>query len=294
MKQKQKKNLLPTIVDVIWMLIGAAVAAFAIEVFFIPNNLIDGGTVGLAMIIGQLIGTKWIPLLIIIFTVPFISMAAKHIGRAFVFHMFVAVAAFASFLFLIPYIFPTPFHGNILEVVVIGGGILGVGIGIIIRVGGCLDGTEIFGLIVNKRFGFTVGQVIFLCNVFVFGTAGIVFQAWHPPLMSLITYMVVVKTLDYVLIGLEETKAVLVISPKFQEIEQAVMYKLGIGLTVMYGRGGFSGESREILYIITERLRLAELKDLIFAIDPQAFIAIESLHEVASGRQLDLHPPKAS
>jgi uncharacterized membrane-anchored protein YitT (DUF2179 family) len=271
------------VTDTISCLIGAFIAAFAIKVFFLPNSLIDGGTVGLAMILGRLFGQEWIPLFIVLLTTPFIFLAARHLGRLFFYHLTVAVGSFALFLVLMPHIFPTPFQGESLEVVVIGGAILGVGIGIIIRVGGCLDGTEILGLIINRRFGFTVGQVVFLCNVFVFGAAGIVFQAWHPPLMSLITYIVVAKVLDYVLIGFEETKSVLVISSKFKEIEVAVMKELGIGLTVMYGRGGFSGESREILYIITERLRLAELKDLIFSIDPSAFLAIESLHEVSSG-----------
>ncbi len=267
----------------LWLFVGCAIAAFAIKIFFLPNNLIDGGTVGLSMIVGKLIGNQWLPLLTILFTLPFIFLAFQHIGKLFLVHTVVAVSAFASFLYLIPILFPTPFYGDPIEVVVIGGGILGAGIGLIIRKGGCLDGTEVLGIIVNKRFGFTVGQVIFVCNIVVFGAAGLVFQTWHTPLMSLIAYIVVAKTLDFVLVGLDETKSVLVISSKDKEIEKAVMHKLGIGLTVMYGRGGFSGESREILYIITERLRLAELKDLIYAIDPAAFIAIESLHEVSSG-----------
>ena len=270
--------------NIVWIMVGCALSAFAIKIFFIPNNLIDGGTVGLAMILGRLVGIEWLPALIVLFTLPFAIFASKLIGRLFVANAIIAIASFAAFLFLMPHLFHTPFHGETLEVVVIGGGILGVGIGIIIRGGGCLDGTEILGLIANRRWGFTVGQIVFFCNIIVFGTAGFVFQDWHPPLMSLITFIVVARVLDFVLVGLDETKSVLVISSKFQEIEKAVMHELGIGLTVMYGRGGFSGESREILYIITERLRLAELKELIYSIDPMAFIAIESLHEVSSGR----------
>jgi uncharacterized membrane-anchored protein YitT (DUF2179 family) len=266
-----------------WLVLGCAIAAFAIKIFFIPNNLIDGGTVGLAMIGSRLIGPQWLPLLILCTSLPFVFYAFKIIGRTFVLHTLISIGLFASFLFLIPHLFHSTFHGEALEVVVIGGGILGVGIGIIIRSGACLDGTEILGLIANRKWGFTVGQIIFFCNIVVFGLAGLVFQEWHPPLLSLITYIVVARVLDFVLVGFDETKSVLVISSKFKEIEKAVMHDLGIGLTVMYGRGGFSGESREILYIITERLRLTELKDLIFGIDPTAFIAIESLHEVSSG-----------
>lgn len=288
MKNKQILDICSTYLEktrkVLWLLLGCAIAAFSIKIFFIPNNLIDGGTVGLAMIGSRLVGTQWLPLLILCTSLPFVFYAFKIIGRSFVFHTLISIGLFALCLFLMPHVFHSPFHGDPLEVVVIGGGILGVGIGIIIRSGACLDGTEILGLIANRKWGFTVGQIIFFCNIIVFGLAGLVFQEWHPPLMSLITYIVVARVLDFVLVGLDETKSVLVISSKYKEVEKAVMHDLGIGLTVMYGRGGFSGESREILYIIIERLRLTELKELIYSIDPTAFIAIESLHEVSSGR----------
>jgi len=283
-KKSYSVDLLPTLLSVFLMGFGAFVAAFSIKIFFIPNDLIDGGTVGLAMIIGQIVGTQWIPFLIPLFSIPFVILAARHIGWSFVFHVIASVALFSFFLLIMSSIFATPFTGNNIEVVVIGGGMLGVGLGMILRAGGCLDGTEVLGLIINKQYGFTVGQVVFFCNLFVFGMAGVVFQDWHPPLMSLITYVVVARTLDFVIVGLDETKAVMVISSKYKEIEEAIMHELGLGLTVMYGRGGFSKESREILYIIIERLQLAELKELIYEIDPSAFIAIENLHEVSSGR----------
>ena len=157
----------------------------------------------------------------------------------------------------------------------------------IIREGGCLDGTEILGIIFNRRTGFTVGQVVLVCNIFVFGAAGLVFKDWHPPLMSLITYIVVIKIMDSVIVGLDETKSVLIISSKSKAIADAIIHELGLGLTIMYGRGGFSGDEREILYVIAERLQLAELKDLILREDPTAFIAIENLHEVANGKPPD-------
>jgi len=283
-KRIQSFDLLPTLLSIFLIGFGSFTAAFAVKIFFIPNDLIDGGTVGLAMIVGQILGTEWIPLLILLFSIPFVILAARHIGWSFVLHVIASVALFALFLLIMPLIFSTPFKGDSIEVVVIGGGILGVGLGMILRAGGCLDGTEVLGLIANKQYGFTVGQVVFFCNLFVFGMAGVVFQAWHPPLMSLITYVVVARTLDFVIVGLDETKAVMVISSEYKQIEESIMHDLGIGLTVMYGRGGFSKESREILYIIIERLQLAELKELIYGIDPRAFIAIENLHEVSSGR----------
>ena len=198
--------------------------------------------------------------------------------------MVVANILFSSFMLLISNFIHIQFHGDSLEVVVIGGAILGVGIGLIIREGGCLDGTEILGIIINRRAGFTVGQVVLVCNFFVFGAAAFVFNDWHPPLMSLITYIVVIKIMDSVIVGLDETKSVLIISSKSKIIADAIIHELGLGLTIMYGRGGFSGDEREIIYVIAERLQLAELKELIVREDPQAFIAIENLHEVSYGK----------
>ena len=140
------------------------------------------------------------------------------------------------------------------------------------------------GIIVNRRAGFTVGQVVLICNIFVFGAAGLIMRDWHPPLLSLIAYIVAVKIMDSVIVGLDETKSVLVISAKSKAIADAIVHELGLGLTIMYGRGGFSGDEREILYVIAERLQLAELKDLILREDSSAFIAIENLHEVANGK----------
>lgn len=284
-KIAEKKNIISTLLSYFWLSVGAFIAAFAIDIFFLPNRLIDGGTVGIAMICGRVFGTKLIPYFLLILNLPFFFLAYKYIGKAFVYQIIVAVLLFAFFLAAMPYILPYPFVGEYLEVVVIGGAFLGIGIGLIIRKGGCLDGTEILGIIANRKAGFTVGQVVLACNILVFTAAGIIFQDWHPAFLSLIAYIVVVKIMDAVIVGLDETKSVLVISTKSKEISQAVLHQLGLGLTIMYGRGGFSGESVEILYIIAERLQLAELKDLIHSIDPKAFVAIENLHEIFTGTQ---------
>ncbi len=282
---QNKKSFLASIVLYFWMAIGAFLAAFAIEVFFIPNSLIDGGVVGLSMIFGKIFGKQVIPWLLLLFNFPFLFLAYRSIGRAFLIHMFAALLMFAGSMIFIANVLQLEFPGDPLEIVVSGGGILGIGLGLIIRSGGCLDGTEILGIILNRRTGFTVGQIVLFTNIFVFGAAGFVFQDWHPPLLSLITYIVAVKVMDAVIVGLEETKSVIIISRKSKEIAESVMHKLGLGLTIMYGRGGYSGDEQEILYVIVERLQLHDLKEIIFTVDPRAFIAIENLHEVANGMQ---------
>lgn len=268
-----------------FLTIGAFLAAFSLEVFFIPNQLIDGGVVGVAMICAKVFGQKFLPLFLLIFNLPFLYLAYRFIGKAFLLHMLFATLVFVGSLIFIHQVMPLEFKGETLEVVVIGGALLGIGIGLIIRYGGCVDGTEILGIIINRRTGFTVGSVVLVCNIFVFGTAGLVFQDWHPPLLSLIAYIVVVKIMDAVIVGLDETKSVLIISSHSKAIADAIIHELGLGLTIMYGRGGYSGDEREILYVIAERLQLAELKELIHREDPAAFIAIENLHEVANGNQ---------
>lgn len=286
------KSITSQIILYMFIALGSFLAGLGIQVFLVPNNLIDGGTVGIAMILGKLTDQSYIPLYLILINLPFVFLAYRSIGRTFVLHMGFAILAFAGSMTLIQTYFPHwQFVGEILEVVVIGGCILGVGAGLIIRYGASTDGTEILGIIINRKTGFTVGQVVLVCNVFVFGTAGLVFQDWHPPLLSLITYMVVIKVMDSVIVGLDETKSVLIISRKSKAIADAIIHELGLGLTIMYGRGGFSGDEREILYVIAERLQLADLKELIHREDPAAFVAVENLHEVANGKQSDVTPP---
>jgi uncharacterized membrane-anchored protein YitT (DUF2179 family) len=286
MPQQTAKSIANQVILYFFMAVGAFMAAFAINVFLIPNLLIDGGTVGLAMICGKLTKPSYIPYILVAINFPFVILAYHNIGKTFVAHMaFAVIMFFASYIFVEHYLPTWQFKGDPLEVVVVGGVILGIGSGLIIRYGGSTDGTEILGIIINRRLGYTVGQVVLVCNIFVFGLYAILFKDWHPPLLSLIMYMVVIKTMDTVIVGLDEIKSVMIISSKSKDIAEAIIHELGLGLTVMYGRGGFSGDEREILYVIAERLQLADLKELIHREDPMAFVAIENLHEVAYGKQ---------
>ncbi len=282
-----KKTTASHIMGYVWIALGSFLAAFAIKVFLTPNDLIDGGIIGISMIFGYIFGPNLLPYFLIVFTLPFLYMAYNNIGKIFLFHMFFAVLLFVTWIFLIQEYVSFEFKGESLEVVVIGGAILGIGTGLVIRYGGCIDGTEIMGIIINQNFGITVGQVVLFCNIFIFAAAGLVFQDWHPPILSLIMFMVASKVMDSVIVGMEETKSILIISPKSKEIADAIIHELGLGVTILYGRGGFSGDEREILYVISERLQLAELKELIYREDPAAFIAIENIHEVSNGTQGD-------
>lgn len=265
-----------------WIVLGAFLAAVSIRVFLLPNALIDGGIVGIALILARLFGDHYLSYFLIALNLPFIYLAYRFIRRTFVIHMLVAVLLFAGFLFVLQQ--APSFLGDPLEIIVFGGGILGIGVGLIIRYGGCLDGTEILAIIINRKKGFTVGQVVLFINIFIFAAYGYIFSDWHIALRSLMTYFVAFKMLDTVLVGLDEVKSVMIISSKPKELGEVIMNELGLGLTIMHGRGGFSGEAREILFIIVERLDLADVKEIILREDPSAFIAIEDLHEVVYGK----------
>src|SRR3990167_1538095 len=277
------KKFVHYLISFVGMAIGAFVAAVAIRIFLVPNELIDGGVVGISMILGRLYGNSYISYFLILINIPFAFLAWRYIRRSFVIHMLVALLVLAFFLALFERL--PAFASDPLEAIVIGGAMLGAGAGLIIRNGGCTDGTEILAIIINRKKGFTVGQVIFVINVFIFTAYGWIFNDWHIALRSLMLYLVAFKTMDIVIAGLEELKSVLIMCSKPDKLSKIITHELGLGLTFLKGKGGYSGEDRDILFIIVERLDLAQLKEIVLREDPSAFMAIENLHEVAYGQR---------
>jgi uncharacterized membrane-anchored protein YitT (DUF2179 family) len=263
------------------MVLGTFLVALALKVFLAPNGLIDGGVVGISMLCSYLFGREYLPYFIVGLNLPFLILGYKLVGRRFVLHMLAAVVALGVFSFFLNRM--PPFRGEALEIIVFGGLCLGIGTGLVIRMGGAVDGTEILAIIINRKRGFTVGQVIFFFNIFIFALSGFVEQHWHPALRSFMTYIVAYKIMDTVIVGLDETKAVRIITAKPRELAESLMHELNLGVTILYGRGGYSGEDKEILYVIVERLQLSGLKELVHREDPTAFLAVENLYEVISG-----------
>lgn len=270
--------------DLLYLTLGSVIAACAIQFFMIPNQLIDGGTIGLAMILAALTSSYLFPYFLIPLTLPFIYFAYRCIGKRFVLYMSFALASFSIANSYLHDLFE--FRGDVLEIVVFGGFALGAGTGLIIRKGGCLDGAEITAILLHKRLGYTVGQIILVINCFIFALAGIAYGDWDAALRSLMLYMVAYKVIDAIVTGFDETKSVMVISQKSRELTQEVLHKMGLGVTIMYGKGAFTGNDKEILFIIVERLQLMELKKLIHQTDPCAFLAIQNLHEIVHPQPL--------
>ena len=262
--------------------VGAFLAAVAIRIFLLPNNLIDGSIIGISLICARLFGDNYLSYYLIAFNLPFIFLAYKAIRKSFIINMGVAVLLFALFLALLKDV--AAFQADAIEIIVIGGGILGTGVGLMIRNGGCTDGTEILGIILNRKMGFSIGQIVLAINILIFAIYGLLFKDWHIALHSLMTYIVAVKMIDIVIAGLEELKSVLIITSRPQQVKDLIMHELGLGLTIIPGIGGFSGENRNILFVIVERLDLGMLKEIVLREDTSAFLAIENLHEVAYSR----------
>lgn len=277
-----QKRLIHHLVSCTGMAIGAFFAALSIRIFLIPNELIDGGVVGISLILARLYGSSYLSYFLLILNIPFVFLAWRFIRRSFVLHMLAAIVFFALFLFLLEKV--PSFGADPLEAIVIGGVILGAGAGMIIRHGGCTDGTEILAILINRKKGFTVGQVVLFINIFIFAAYGWIFNDWHIALRSLMTYIVAFKMMDIVIAGIEELKSVLIMCSKPDKLSKIITHELGLGLTFIKGKGGYSGEDRDILFIIVERLDLAELKEIVLREDPSSFMAIENLHEVAYGR----------
>ncbi|NBO24068.1 MAG: YitT family protein, partial [Chlamydiae bacterium] len=224
-----QKTLDQLIISYFWIALGAFLAALSIRVFLFPNNLIDGGIVGLALIGARLVGDEFLSLFLILFNLPFIYLAYKHIRRTFVIQMAIATGLFAFFLMILENI--SPFLGDPLEIIVFGGAILGIGVGLMIRNGGSTDGTEVLGIIINRKKGFTVGQVVLVINIFVFSLYGWIFHDWHIALKSMMTYIVAFKMIDLVIVGLDELKSVMIITSKPNELAEVITGEMGLGLT---------------------------------------------------------------
>ncbi len=277
-----KKELFFSLLNKLFFLtVGPFIAAFALEVFLVPNNIIDGGIVGISIIVSYLTKIN-LGLLIFVINIPFFLLAFNKIGKKFVLQTFYAI----GMLSLALNIFTThhlPTTDDLLLSTVFGGIILGTGVGLVLKNEGSLDGTEIMSLVLSKKFGFSVGEWIMLFNIFIYGAAGLVF-GWNRAMYAVLTYFIAFRIIDVVLEGLNSAKSIEVISDKADEIGRELIEKLDISVTYLHGVGGYSGTQKTIIYCVVSRLELAKMKEVIKSIDKNAFITIVDVHEAYGGR----------
>lgn len=264
----------------IFMFIGSILAAIGLEVFLVPNQIIDGGVIGISIMASHL--TSWpLGMFIFILNFPFIYLGYMQIGKSFAISTLFALTSLSvwvSVLLPIPGVTNDVFLASIF-----GGIILGIGVGLIIRYGGSLDGTEIVAIILDKRTGFSVGEIIMFFNIFIIGSAGLVFS-WDKAMYSLIAYFVAYKLIDITIEGLDESKGVMIVSDHPHEIAEVLMARLGRGVTILHGQGAYTGESKQVLYSVITRLEIAKLKNIIKEIDENAFVTINEVHDVMGGK----------
>ncbi|MDP4092107.1 MAG: YitT family protein [Bacillota bacterium] len=276
----KKNQIRREVIRYFFLLIGSILAAVGLEIFLIPNNIIDGGIVGISIISSYL--TK-LPLsaFIIVFNLPFLFLGYKQIGKTFVFSSMFSIVSLSFWVYIFH---PIPgLTNDILLATVFGGIILGVGVGMIIRYGGSLDGTEMVAIIFNKRTAFSVGEMVMFFNIFILSSAGLVF-GWDRAMYSLIAYFIAFKVIDIMIEGLDEAKAAIIISEKGEEIAQAIKARLGRGVTFLEGHGGFSKNQKTILYSVVTRLEVAKLKSIISDKDERAFVTINDVSDVMGGK----------
>ncbi|SDI25768.1 YitT family protein [Natribacillus halophilus] len=270
----------------IMVTVGAILTAIAIQLFLIPNAVIDGGIIGVSLILNELTGLGF-GILVLVINIPFLIFGLKQVGATFFLTSLYGIVVLAITEQQLHHF--TSFIHEPLITTLFGGFILGAGIGVVIRYGGALDGTEILGILLTKNLPFSVGEFIMFINIFIFTWAGFVF-GWEQAMMSVITYFVASKTIDAVIQGIDETKAVVIVSNKYTQLSSAVVHRLGRSLTVMDGHGAFTHSDKEILYIVVTRLEIMKLKAMVFEIDKEAFITVMDAQEVHGGKfQSGLH-----
>lgn len=258
---------------ILLMVLGSVIASVGLEIFLIPNNIIDGGITGISIIANHFIN---LPLGIFIFllNLPFLIVGYKQIGKTFAFSTLFSVICLSigvSVLHPIPGI-----THDILLATIFGGIILGAGVGLIIRNGGSLDGTEIVAIILDKRIGFSIGEIVMFFNLFILGASGIVF-GWDRAMYSLIAYFIAFKTIDITVEGLNESKSVIVVSDKHKEISSALTSRLGRGVTLLHGEGAYKGDTTNVIYVVVSRLEIAKLRSIVHDFDENALISIASV-----------------
>jgi len=264
----------------LFLFIGSILTAIGLEIFLIPNNIIDGGVIGISIMLSYLSNYP-LGMFIFFLNIPFLVLGYRHIGKTFVLSTLFSISSLSVWVSILH---PIPgLTEDLMLAAVFGGIIVGIGVGLIIRYGGSLDGTEIIAIILDKRTGFSVGEIVMFFNLFILSSAGLIF-GWDKAMYSLIAYFIAFKMIDITIEGLEETKAAMIISEKSELIAEKVMARLGRGVTFLNGRGGYSGEERAVLYLVVTRLEIAKLKNIIDEIDDSAFVTISEVHEVMGGR----------
>ena len=267
---------------------AGCINAVGVTMFLAPVHLYDSGFSGTSMLLWQVTPEQFtLSLFLVVLNVPFFLFGLRRQGAAFTIYSVWAVAVYSAASFLITDILPvdvasaSPFAGqDLLLCAVFGGLISGVGSGMTIRFGGAIDGVEVMAVIFAMRLGLTVGTFVMVYNVILYLVIGVVFQSWVLPLYSILTYCAAIKTIDFIVEGLDKAKAAMIITDRAQEVCDALSDAFGRGITQLEARGYYSNQARTVIYFVVNRFQIGRMKELVSAVDPNAFITISEVSDV--------------
>lgn len=273
------KMLIRESINTLLIILGILSAGMGIKGFLLSSHFIDGGVTGISMLLSSVLGYP-LSILIPLINLPFIALGYRQIGWLFAFKSTLAIAGLSVCLAFVNYPDVTP---DKLLTAVFGGFFIGAGIGLAIRGGAVLDGTEIAALLVSKSSHLLkVGDVILILNIFIFSAAAF-FLGIDSALYSVLTYITASKTIDFLIHGIEEYNAIIIMSEKNDEIRESIVRVLSRGVTIYNGRGGMTGKPMHILYCVVTRLEIGRVKNVVNEIDGAAFIVIHPLADAVGG-----------
>jgi len=272
---KIKNKVARDIITFIMLTIGTIIAAAALECFLIPNTILDGGVTGISIIIFKLFNLPlW--LLVILLNIPFIYIGFRNLGERFLIRAVYSMLCFS--LFIAFFELMPPFTDEIILALVFGGALYGLGVGLVIHFGGCVDGTESVAIVISKKTSFSVGQIVLIFNLIIFGIAGFIFGL-DRSMYSLLTYVITFKVIDFVSEGLEQAKAALIVTDKGTDLSKEIYKRLGRTTTSIKGKGLISGE-KEVMYCVLTRIEVFELKHIVEEMDESAFVTILEVSDI--------------
>lgn len=281
------KRVIREAIHIGMIVLGILSAGLGLKGFLLSSHFIDGGVTGVSMLLANVLGIP-LSILIIVINLPFIAIGYRQVGKLFALKSALAIGGLALCLAFLKYPDITP---DKLLTAVFGGFFIGAGIGLAIRGGAVLDGTEIAALLVSKSSSLLkVGDVILILNVFIFAAAAF-FLGVESALYSILTYFAASKTIDFLIHGIDEYTAVIIISSKSDEIREAIINLLNRGVTIYKGRGGMSEAEQDILYCVVTRLEIGKVRTVVGEIDGSAFVVVHALADVEGGvtRKPGLH-----
>lgn len=294
MSKKQSKKSWNSLRPMNFLLLLAAgiINSIGVVMFLQPVHLYDSGFSGTSMLLSQITPEPWtLSIFLLILNIPFFLYGWKRQGTVFTVYSVFAVAVYSLSSFVIAEVLPidvaasSPFAGtDLLLCAAFGGLISGIGSGMTIRFGGAIDGVEVMAVIFAKGLGITVGTFVMIYNVILYVIAGIVMQSWILPLYSIVAYCVAIKSVDFIVEGLDKAKSCMIVTTTPEEISAALSEVFGHGVTHIDARGYYSNQEKTIIYFVVNRFQIGKLKMIVTSIDPGAFITISEVTDVLGTR----------